>query len=142
MDIFRNLSQSAQEALYNSINKNVSASGTFVDVTGDTMTGQLNVNAGIRVGSGLGVVSQIRMSGATLSPAAVAPNLSVEQTFSISNLAVTDTIMLNKPSGQTGLSIGNVRVSAASTLAIQFVNVSGATIVPTAAEYYKFVAFR
>jgi hypothetical protein len=42
---------------------------------------------------------------------------------------------VNKASHQVGLSIGNVRVSAANTLAIQFVNTTGSPIVPASEQY-------
>ncbi len=142
MDIFRNLSQSAQEALFNSINANVSASGTYVDTAGDTLTGQLNADAGLRVGSSGNALSQVLVSGATLSPAPVGPNTAVEQTFTVpSPISLTDAIFAVKPSGQTGLSIGGVRVSAASTLAIHFVNSSAATLSPNV-EFYRWATFR
>jgi hypothetical protein len=42
---------------------------------------------------------------------------------------------VNKPSAQTGLAIMGVRVSAASTLAINFCNFSASAIVPTTETY-------
>jgi hypothetical protein len=42
---------------------------------------------------------------------------------------------VNKPSFQVGLGIAGVRVSAADTLAITFVNASSSAIVPTAEAY-------
>lgn len=71
----------------------------------------------------------------TLTPAQVAANTSAEQTFTVPGLQVGDSIDVNKPSHQVGLSIGNVRVSAANTLAIQFVNTTASPITPTAEQY-------
>lgn len=73
----------------------------------------------------------------TLSPASVAPNTTVEQTFTVNGLVVGDFIDVNKPTVQNGLGIVNSRVSAANTLAIGFVNATAATITPTASEIYS-----
>jgi hypothetical protein len=71
----------------------------------------------------------------TLTPASVGANTTAEQTFTVPGLQIGDSIDVNKASHQTGLSIGNVRVSAANTLAIQFVNTTAGAIVPTAEQY-------
>lgn len=80
----------------------------------------------------------------TLSPASVAPNTSAEQTFASTGIGLitTDMIVLNKPTTQAGLVIGNVRVSAADTLAIEFGNLTAATITPTASQVYTVGVFR
>jgi hypothetical protein len=71
----------------------------------------------------------------TLTPASVAANSTAEQTFNVPGLQVGDSIDVNKASHQVGLSIGNVRVSAANTLAIQYVNTTAGAIVPTSEQY-------
>lgn len=71
----------------------------------------------------------------TLTPAAVGANTTAEQTFTVPGLAVGDAIDINKASHQTGLSIGNVRVSAANQLAIQYVNTTAGSITPTSEQY-------
>lgn len=71
----------------------------------------------------------------TLAPASVGANTTAVQTFTVPGLAVGDSIDVNKPSHQAGLSIGNVLVSAANTLQIQFVNTTGGAIVPTTEQY-------
>lgn len=134
MDIFRNLSQSAREALFDSIRRN----NAEVDPTG-----LITAANGLLVGSAGNTVSQVLMAGVTLSPTAIGGATTVEQTFAIPMAITTsDTIFVNKPTAQAGLVIGNVRVSAASTLAIQFTNVSTATITPTATELYKVIAMK
>jgi hypothetical protein len=80
-------------------------------------------------------VSTLFIIKQTLTPASVAANTSAEQTFTVPSLQVGDSIDINKASHQVGLSIGNVRVSAANTLAIQYVNTTGSPIVPTAEQY-------
>lgn len=70
-----------------------------------------------------------------LAPVSVAANTSAEQTFTVPGLSVGDSVDVNKASHQVGLSIGNVRVSAANTLAIQYVNTTGSPIVPATEQY-------
>ena len=81
----------------------------------------------------------INSYGITLSPTSVAPNTSAEQTFTFAGLDVTDWVGVNKPTTQAGLIIGGSRVSAANTLAINFGNLTAATITPTAAELYTLI---
>ena len=74
--------------------------------------------------------------GPVLSPVSVAANTAAEQTFTVIGLQVGDIVGVTKPTTQAGLAIGNGRVSAANTLAIEFVNDTGSPIVPTASEVY------
>jgi hypothetical protein len=72
----------------------------------------------------------------TLSPATVAATTSAEQTFTVSGLQLGDMVEVTKTQLQAGLGIGNSRVSAANTLAIQFLNVTNGTLTPAAGETY------
>jgi hypothetical protein len=80
-------------------------------------------------------VSTVFIIRQTLTPASVGANTTAEQTFTVTGLQVGDSLDINKASHQAGLSIGNVRVSAANTLAIQFVNTTAGAIVPTSEQY-------
>ena len=75
----------------------------------------------------------------TLSPISVAPNTVAEQTFASTGIGLltTDQVTISKPTTQAGLGIVNVRVSAADTLAVAFINATAATITPTASEVYQ-----
>lgn len=97
-----------------------------------------NINPAVIQMQGVGSTKITRMYviRQTLTPAQVAAATTVEQTFTVPGLAVGDAIDINKASHQTGLSIGNVRVSAANTLAIQFVNTTSATPITPASEVY------
>jgi hypothetical protein len=86
-------------------------------------------------GSNLKPVDTLFIIRQTLTPASVGANTSAEQTFAVPGLQLGDSIDINKASHQVGLSIGNVRVSAANTLAIQFVNTTAGAIVPAAEQY-------
>jgi hypothetical protein len=78
----------------------------------------------------------------TISPTSVAPNNTAEQTFTVNGLQLGDFVEVNKPSLNQGLAIVNSRVSAANTLAIQFGNLTAATITPTASEVYFMTVTR
>lgn len=84
----------------------------------------------------IGNVAQEYVLSVTLSPAAVAANTSAEQTFTVTGLALSDAVSINKPTAQAGLGIVGARVSAANTLAITFGNFTGLGITPTASEAY------
>jgi hypothetical protein len=67
----------------------------------------------------------------------VASQTTAEQTFTVSGLVATDiAVSANKPSLSAGIGVCNARVSAANTLAIQFVNASTAAVTPAATEIY------
>ena len=70
----------------------------------------------------------------TISPAIVNANTTNEQTFTLTGVAVGDFVYVSKPTHQTGLGIVNVRVSAANTIAISFMNNTAGNITPTASQ--------
>jgi hypothetical protein len=72
----------------------------------------------------------------TLSPSALGATTTSEQTFTVTGLQLGDFIDVAKPSHQPGIALGNARVSAANTLALEFTNLSGGTLTPTASETY------
>ena len=74
----------------------------------------------------------------TMTPAAVGPNTTSEQYFAVAGAQVGQMAFVNKPTNQAGLMIVNCRVASAGQVAIQFQNVTAATITPTAAETYTF----
>lgn len=77
----------------------------------------------------------------SLDVAEVAANTSAEQTFTVTGLKVGDVVVVNKPSANAGLVVGNARVSAANTLALTFGNLTGSPINPSA-ETYDIWVFR
>jgi hypothetical protein len=84
-----------------------------------------------------GNVTSFGVASLTLSPAEVAANTSAEQTFTLPGLRAGDVIIcVSKPTTQAGLGIVGGRVSAANTVAITFVNATGAPITPTASQVY------
>jgi len=78
----------------------------------------------------------------TLSPALIVLNTTAEQTFTVNGLLPGDMVLVNKPTTQAGLGIVGSRVSAANTLAITFINATGSSITPTAAQAYLVLVSR
>jgi len=75
-------------------------------------------------------------------PATMAANTTVESTYSVPGICVGDFIEINKPSHTTGLSIGNVRASAANQIAIQWVNSTTSSITNPPNEQYLIAVTR
>ena len=71
----------------------------------------------------------------TLTPTAISANTTAEQTFTVTGLVAASPVWVNKPSFTSGLVIVGVRVSAANTLAINYGNLTSATITPPAEAY-------
>lgn len=79
-------------------------------------------------------------TSAVLSPSSVASNTVSEQYFTVTGVSPGQTVIVNKPTAQAGLIITNARASAANQVAIQFSNITGAAITPTASETYLFAS--
>ena len=89
--------------------------------------------------------SPLRQYVQTLSPSSVAANTTAEQTFIVNGLVCINsspsTVVVNKPSGQAGLSIAGARISAANTLCVTYQNNTGAPVTP-ASEIYTIGNFQ
>ena len=119
-------------------------SGTITGNAAWTTSGTLNSGALTATSAALGggtVVTKIVVYAAALTPASVAAATTAEQVFTVTGLATTDKVFVNKPSLNAGVGIANARVSAVDTLAITYVNATAAAVVPTA-ETYLVVAIR
>jgi hypothetical protein len=86
-------------------------------------------------GAGSTTIHAMYVIKQSLAPAAVGANTTAVQTFTVPGLAVGDSVDVNKPSHQVGLSIGNVFVTAANTLQIQYVNTTAGSITPATETY-------
>jgi hypothetical protein len=64
----------------------------------------------------------------TVDPANVAANSTSEQTFSVPGLLPGDKVYAHKATYDAGLAVVNARVSAQDTLALTFMNCTGAGI--------------
>ena len=114
---------------------------TFANLTAATITPTAAESYLVFAQQGISLQPIEQVITAALTPVAVAPNTSAEQTFTVPGLPSGTPVIVNKPSAQNGLSIGGARVSALNTLAITFVNNTAATITPTAAEVYSIGSF-
>jgi hypothetical protein len=72
---------------------------------------------------------------ASLTPAATLTITATEQTFTVPGLRVGDHVTVNPPSVTAGLLQGSARVSAANTLAINFVNPTAGSLTAPAGTY-------
>lgn len=88
-----------------------------------------------------GNIDRMGVVQVSIDVANVAANTTAEQTFAVTGLRVGDMVLVSKPSVSAGLGIVNARVSATDTLALTFVNATGAGINP-AAETYTIAWFR
>lgn len=88
-------------------------------------------------------IQKLLVLSVTLTPAQVNANTAAEQTFTVTGVrSATDVILeAAKPTTQAGLGIGNVRVSADNTVAIEYINDTASPITPTS-EAYKITLAR
>ena len=77
----------------------------------------------------------------TVAPASVAAATVAEQTFTVAGLKVGDHVTVNAGAITNAVGIGNARVSAADTLAVQFINPTAGALVPTSTTW-SIKAFR
>lgn len=70
-----------------------------------------------------------------LNPVAVAADTTAEQTFTVTGLVAGSAVWVNKPSATFGIGLCGARVSAANTLALNFGNVTAASIDPPNETY-------
>lgn len=108
---------------------------TFANLTGATITPTASESYLVFAQQGISLAPVEQVMTAALVPVSVAANTTAEQTFTVPGLISGTPVIVNKPSAQNGLSIGGVRVSAANTLAITYVNNTAAAIVPMAETY-------
>lgn len=90
----------------------------------------------------IGNAQLVMIVGLTISPTIVNANTTSEQTFTIKGMHAGDFVYVNKPTSQTGLILGNARVSSNDNIAIQWANVTGSNITPTANELYTILIIR
>jgi hypothetical protein len=80
-------------------------------------------------------LAPVVITTAPLIPISVAANTSAEQTFTVAGLISGGYVAINKPTLTPGLIVAGCRVSGTNTLAINFMNLTGAAIVPPAEVY-------
>lgn len=108
---------------------------TFANFTAATITPTAAETYSFFAAAAISLAAVFRSFTQTLTPASVAANTTAEQTFTVPGLPAGSQVVVNKPSVTTGLGIGNARVSALNTLAIEYVNNTSAAIVPPSEVY-------
>ena len=88
-----------------------------------------------------GNVRSITRVSATVDLGSVAANTSETETATVSGVKSGDTVILEKPSLEAGIVIGNCWVSADDTVSIQVVNATGGAI-NAASETMYFTVLR
>src|SRR6266568_6086113 len=79
----------------------------------------------------------------TVTPAAVGPQSTTSQNFTLTGVIASSMIWVNKPAAQAGLGIAGARVSSTTNIIqIDYVNNTAATITPTAGEVYSIANFQ
>lgn len=91
-----------------------------------------------------GNIWKVGVFNITLSPASCGAATATVQTFAATGIGLltTDAVAVNCTAPNTGVSVGNVTVSAADTLSIQFINPTAGAVVPTASTVYRVTVFR
>jgi hypothetical protein len=78
----------------------------------------------------------------SLTPPNVAANATVLQTYTINGVLVNDMLEFNQLSHVAGLLVGNMWVSAANTISVQFVNTTTSPINSTPAQSFLIMVTR
>lgn len=71
----------------------------------------------------------------TVTPVSVAANTTAEQSLTVTGVLNNSVVYLNKPSFTPGLGIAGVRVSAANTIGVTFINNTATAITPPSETY-------
>jgi uncharacterized protein YijF (DUF1287 family) len=77
----------------------------------------------------------------TFNPASVATVTTAEQSLTVQGLAVGDMVFWQKPTNTAGVGVVNMRVSAANTLQVTFVNPTAGGV-DAASETWTLLVFR
>lgn len=116
-------------------------SNDLFDVSDPSLNNYIKVDSGgaTHFGTGPGLVRYGKFS-ATQTPALVGANTCAAQSFTFAGVLAADILItVNKPTEQAGLTVNPGHVTAANTLTLNFCNVTGASITPTAGEIYSIV---
>lgn len=86
-------------------------------------------------------VTKVAVYSQTITPASVGAATVAEQTFTVTGLTTADKVVVNAAAISNATGISGVRVSAADTLAVRFVNPTAGALTPTAGTW-TIIAFR
>ena len=96
----------------------------------------------LTIGTDGTALTQARIYSVTIDPAEIAVATVVEQTYTVTGLATTDIIIVNKPTVTVRCGIVNARVSSTDTLALQWMNPLAALTCDPPSETYTILAIR
>lgn len=88
-----------------------------------------------------GNIAKIIVLTASLTPALIATITSAEQNFTVTGLAVGDSVLVTPPGLTAGGSLTGARVSAANTLTLTFTNPTAGSVTPLAGAH-SILVFR
>jgi hypothetical protein len=86
-------------------------------------------------------LTNLKVYSQTITAASVAAATVAEQTFTVTGLTTADKVVVNAAAIANATGIAGVRVSAADTLAVRFVNPTAGALTPTAGTW-TIMAFR
>jgi hypothetical protein len=89
----------------------------------------------LSVGASPTAITQIRVYSQTITAASVAAATVAEQTFTVTGLTTADKVIVNPAAIANATGIAGVRVSAADTLAVRFINPTAGALVPSAGTW-------
>lgn len=106
----------------------------YTDFSNDAGTGTVGAD-GFVLASGAAVLSKLAVYTQTITPAQVAQATVAEQTFTVTGLTTADKVVVNPGVISNAVGVGGWRVSAADTLAVQFINPTAGALTPTAGTW-------
>ncbi len=105
------------------------------------VAGTVKADTSLAIGGGTALTKAVVYTP-NLTPANVAANTTAEQTFTVTGLTTSDSIAgVALPGHVAGIGLVGYRVSAADTLALQWLNLTGAPLAPPAGVF-RLVAIR
>lgn len=107
----------------------------FSNVTSSAITPTASETYLFASASGFQPAPIMDVTSQTLTPVSVAANTGAEQTFTVAGLVSGGKVLVTKPSVTSGLMLAGARISAANTLALNFVNNTAAAITPPVESY-------
>jgi hypothetical protein len=108
---------------------------TFMNVTGSAITPTASESYLFFGARGLRLQPVMQRFHVQLTPVSVAANTTAEQTFTVSGLIASTSVVVHEPYVVSGVALVGARVSAANTLALNFANTTGSALYPPAGDY-------
>lgn len=108
-----------------------SADPVLTSITADAIIAPTATHAtSVTVGGSGTAITQMRVYSQTITPASVAADLCAEQSFTVTGLTTADKVFFNPVATGNATWAGQVRVSAADTLAVTYCNPTAGALTP------------